>query len=154
MPTPSVRSIRVASPRSVHLHFVTTWLDPVVHADLSAAWIAGSSPAMTIWVSAWQTPCSSHRLNVFERNVGTLHAPHPRQLPVRPRRIRDYRAAHSAAELQLLAMPPSQQRKSLHGGHPEPRATQASVVVRQVSGLAAYLCGRPVPIAPLARPRR
>jgi hypothetical protein len=27
--------------------FVTTGLDPVVHADLSAAWIAGSSPAMT-----------------------------------------------------------------------------------------------------------
>ena len=27
--------------------FVTTGLDPVVHADLSTAWIAGSSPAMT-----------------------------------------------------------------------------------------------------------
>jgi len=27
--------------------FVTTGLDPVVHADLPAAWIAGSSPAMT-----------------------------------------------------------------------------------------------------------
>jgi hypothetical protein len=26
---------------------VTTGLDPVVHADLPAAWIAGSSPAMT-----------------------------------------------------------------------------------------------------------
>jgi hypothetical protein len=28
--------------------FVATGLDPVAHADLSAAWIAGSSPAMTI----------------------------------------------------------------------------------------------------------
>jgi hypothetical protein len=31
--------------------------------------------------------------------------PHPRQLPVRRRRIRDRRAADGAAELPLLAMP-------------------------------------------------
>jgi hypothetical protein len=30
---------------------VTTGLDPVVHAEFDAAWIAGSSPAMTILVA-------------------------------------------------------------------------------------------------------
>jgi len=30
-----------------HLSLVTTGLDPVVHADFPAQWIAGSSPAMT-----------------------------------------------------------------------------------------------------------
>jgi hypothetical protein len=42
---------------------------------------------------------------------GVHHAPHPRQLPVRRRQIRDHRAADGAAELPLLAMPQAAWRR-------------------------------------------
>jgi hypothetical protein len=41
---PQPGGLRYAQPI---LHFVTTGLNPVVHAALSATWIAESSPAMT-----------------------------------------------------------------------------------------------------------
>jgi hypothetical protein len=115
--------IASTSLRSATLQFTTAGLDPVVHADLSAEWIAGSSmhsgrpkaepvcPAMTRRVSAVAKSFSPHKLSAFTSNNGTRHAPHPRQLPVRRRRIRDHRAADGAAELPLLAMPQAAWRR-------------------------------------------
>src|SRR5271170_6420294 len=50
---------------------------------------------------------------------GVHHAPNPRQLPVRRRRIRDRRAADGAAELSSLAMPQAAWRSV---SEPRPRA--------------------------------
>jgi hypothetical protein len=79
------------------------------------------------------TDCAFSRVHHYAVAIdGVHHAPHPRPLPVRRRRIRDRRAADGAAELPLLAMP---QAAWLSVSQPRSRAGKRfSLAARRASG--------------------